>query len=101
MTCMARSIHRILWIAGLTLSFVISGGGISVHAEREHGYDRDHFSSPHWELDGRHGQNITTRLAAITSQACRLATSISPLETGISFSDQGCGSVRKDHSMSW
>lgn len=57
MTCLARSSHRILWIVALTMSFVISGGGIPVSAEREHGYERDRFASPHWELDGRHGHD--------------------------------------------
>lgn len=57
MTGPARSTYRILCVAVLTVSFIISGGFVPVQAERGHGYERDRFYSPHWELDGRHGHD--------------------------------------------
>jgi hypothetical protein len=41
----------------LSVSFMISGGFVPVQAEQGHGYERDRFYSPHWELDGRHGHD--------------------------------------------
>ncbi|MBI3355618.1 MAG: hypothetical protein HY038_02375 [Nitrospirae bacterium] len=57
MTSIARSIYRTLWGALLTVSFIISGGFLPAQAERGHGYERDRFYSPHWELDIRHGHD--------------------------------------------
>lgn len=57
MTSMARSTSRILSVALLTVSFMISGGFDPVRAERGHGYERDRYYSPHWELDIRHGHD--------------------------------------------
>lgn len=54
MTSLARSIDRALYVGVLTVSFIISGGFVPVHAERGHGYERDRYYSPHWELDIRH-----------------------------------------------
>lgn len=47
----------ILCVTLLTIFCTISGGIVPLHAERGHGYERDRFYSPHWELDGRHGHN--------------------------------------------
>jgi hypothetical protein len=54
MTSMARSIDRILCVVLLTVFFMISGGFVPVQAEQGHGYERDRYYSPHWELDVRH-----------------------------------------------
>lgn len=54
MTNMARSTYRILCVILLTVFFMIGGGLVPVRAERGHGYDRDRYYSPHWELDVRH-----------------------------------------------
>ncbi len=48
---------RILGTAVLAITIACAGGVASVQAERGHGYDRDRFYSPHWELDYRHGHN--------------------------------------------
>jgi hypothetical protein len=57
MTSMVQSIYRILGVFVLTVSFMISGWVVHVHAERGHGYERDRYFSPHWELDIRHGHD--------------------------------------------
>jgi uncharacterized protein DUF6515 len=57
MTSMARFTNRIFCVVVLTVSFSISGGFVPVRAERGHGYDRDRYYSPHWELDVRHSHD--------------------------------------------
>jgi len=57
MTSLARSAYRIVCVILLTVSFMISGEFDAVHAERGHGYDRDRYYSPHWELDIWHGHD--------------------------------------------
>jgi len=54
MASVAGFIYRTLCVVVLTICFVIGGGFVPVRAERGHGYDRDRYYSPHWELDVRH-----------------------------------------------
>jgi len=53
MTNVARSTYRILCIVFLMIPFVTS----PALAERGHGFDRDRYYSPHWELDVRHSHD--------------------------------------------
>ena len=57
MTSLAQSTSRVFCVAVLTVSFMISGVFDPVRAERGHGYERDRYYSPHWELDIRHGHD--------------------------------------------
>jgi hypothetical protein len=57
MTSILRSTYRPLQIAMLMGSLMIGIGPSSIWAEGGHGYERDRFYSPHWELDTRHGHD--------------------------------------------